>query len=220
MLRPMEWAAFDEAERLEHDWVGPEHALLAVVLGPEDDPAVRALRDSGLKASAVERQLGLMDSAHRGTEELKIQLPGLSPNPAFNRVLGRAEGLAAGLGDPEVQAVHVLLALLWDRHRWQFLETHGASRDGVLAALRHLGVKIPAVSPPPLERVPAWTQQVNLPAERLDPVLPLLLERHPPSPDGPIWGFNYRGDGLARIDAEDGIDLEAIVTEALAGEEE
>jgi hypothetical protein len=211
----MEWAAFEVAERLGHGWVGPEHALLAILLGPEDDPAARALREAGLEAAAVERRLQEMDSAPPGT---RGPMGGRSPNPAFYQMWGRAEGLAAGFGDRQVQATHVLLAMLWDRRRWRFHEGRGVTREKVLSELRCLGLKVPYGSPPPLDRELKFTQEVEAPAEKLDAVLQLLFERHRLTVEGPSWGFNFRAETVAVINAEDGIDLKAIVDEVLAAD--
>jgi hypothetical protein len=46
-------------------------------------------------------------------------------------------------------------------------------------------------------------------------VLELLTRRHPPGA-GPTYGFNYKDDDIAWVRAEDGIDLQGIVDEALA----
>ena len=48
-------------------------------------------------------------------------------------------------------------------------------------------------------------------------MLKLLVERHPPGA-GPKLGFNYKDDDVAWVRAEDGIDLQGIVNEALAQE--
>jgi hypothetical protein len=44
-----------------------------------------------------------------------------------------------------------------------------------------------------------------------------LAERHPPG-SGPTFGFNYKDDEIAWVRAEDGIDLQRIVDEALTSE--
>lgn len=62
------------------------------------------------------------------------------------------------------------------------------------------------------------TQYVEFPRIATDQVLKLLVERHPPGPDGPSISFNYKDDETAWLRAEDGIDLQGIVDEALAQE--
>jgi hypothetical protein len=44
--------------------------------------------------------------------------------------------------------------------------------------------------------------------------LPSWLKRHTPG-SGPRFGFNYKDDEIAWVRAEEGIDLQAIVDEAL-----
>jgi ATP-dependent Clp protease ATP-binding subunit ClpA len=212
MISRVENAAWEQAKRLSHHWVGPEHVLLSILLGPEDELAVRALRASGLRVEIVEQQLEEMNTAGPRTE--KPEEEGSSSNPYFQQVLGRAEGFAASFGAQEPEAVHFLLAMLWDTRFWQLAEGQGVRRAGVIAELRRLGATLPAAPPPLLERVLAMTQNVEFPRDRLDDVVRLLLERHPPTKDGPIWGFNYVGADLAVVSAEDGIDLDAIVAEA------
>jgi hypothetical protein len=130
------------------------------------------------------------------------------------RSLGRAEGFAASFGAQEPEAVHFLLAMLWDSRFWQLAEAQGVPRDHVIAQLRQLGATLPTASPPPLERVPEMTQHAEFPRDKLDEVVRLLIERHPPTKHGPLWGFSYGGASNAYVSAQDGIDLDAIVAEA------
>lgn len=52
----MSTAAFAEAQRLGHSWVGPEHGLLAILRGDPADVARRAVEDAGLDAERFERR--------------------------------------------------------------------------------------------------------------------------------------------------------------------
>src|SRR5947207_10267660 len=54
---------------------------------------------------------------------------GISPNPAWYGVVGRAEGLAAGVGVSDVRPVDLLLALLWDTSEWLPVTELGVSRE-------------------------------------------------------------------------------------------
>jgi hypothetical protein len=201
----------DEATRLGQHWMGPEHTLLGILRGDPDDVARRALEQAGVDASMVEGWLTRLDTGE--TEEKS----GVTPNPRWYTIEGRAEGMAVALGAEEPGTVHFLLAVLWDQRRWNLTETPGIEREAIVAALAELGVPLPAAPLPELERKLNLTQYVEFPRSRASGVLQLLAERHPPG-SGPKFGFNYKDDETAWVRAEDGIDLRGIVDEALAAE--
>ena len=60
-------------------------------------------------------------------------------------------------------------------------------------------------------------QYVEFPRSATSRVLELLTRRDPPGA-GPTFGFNYKDDEIAWVRAEDGIDRQGIVDEALAHE--
>ena len=198
----------DEAERLGQHWMGPEHTLLGILRGNANDVARRALEQAGLEAAMVESWITRMDP---GKEEKS----GVTPNPRWHMIYGRAEGIAVGLGAPEPGAVHFLLATLWDGRRWALTETPGVTREAIVDALAQLGVTVPPTPLPELERQLNLTQYVEFPRGAAEQVLKLLVERHPPGA-GPKFGFNYKDDDVAWVRAEDGIDLQGIVDEALS----
>lgn len=206
----VERAAMGEAERLGHSWVGPEHGLLAIVRGDPDDAAHQALGEAGLEAGMLEESLARMAAADPRAEPEAAR--GVSPNPAWYRTIGRAEGFAAGIGTGEVRPVDLLFATLWDP--WQFAGEPLVPRESVIAALVRLGIELPRTPLPELSRPPRFTQHVGFPLDKLDRVIPLLAERHPPG-SGPTFGFNHDGAERAWVDAEDGIDLQGIVDAAL-----
>jgi hypothetical protein len=199
----------DEATRLGQHWMGPEHTLLGVLRGDPDDVARRALEQAGVDASMVEGWITRMDT---GAGEERA---GVKPNPRWYTIEGRAEGMAAALGASEVGSVHFLLALLWDQRRWNLTEEPGVSREAIVTALAELGATLPAAPLPDLERKRNFTQYVEFPRHKTSEVLRLLAERHPPG-SGPTYGFNYTDDETAWVRAEDGIDLQSIVDEAIA----
>jgi hypothetical protein len=209
----VEAAAFKEAERLGHDFVGPEHGVLAVLRGDPTDVARLSLEDIGITTGSVERLLGRMIEADpRATRE---QAPGISPNPAWYRVMGRAEGFAASLGTGDVRPLDLVLALLWTRR--PFLDHPAPSREALVEALAQRGARLPPTPLPELDRQPRFTQIVEFPRSCLTAVLGLLHERHPVG-GGPTYGFNHDGGERAWVNAEDGIDLQAIVDSAVAEE--
>lgn len=148
-------ASLEEAQRLGHDWAGPEHGLLAILGSDPEDVARRVLEEVGMDAGMVER---LLEQMARGTRQKR---QGVTSNPAWHRMFGRAEGFAACLGTGELEPVHLLLALLWDERRWQFAERQGASREAVVEALGRAGVALPSAPMPELER------PIELPPEGL-----------------------------------------------------
>ena len=199
----------DEATRLGQHWMGPEHTLLGVLRGDPDDVARRALEQAGVDAAMVEGWIIRMAT------DTETERSGVTPNPRWQTIHGRAEGIAAGLGAEETGSVHFLLAVLWDNRRWWLTETPGVSREAVVASLAELGATLPRAPLPELQRKTNLTQYVEFPRIATDQVLRLLAERHPPG-SGPTYGFNYKDDDTAWVRAEDGIDLQGIVDEALA----
>ena len=135
---------------------------------------------------------------------------GTSPNPAWYRTAGRAEGFAAALGTGMVRPVDFVLGVLCP---WPFTDEPPISREAVLAALGDRGAPIPKTPLPAQGRVPRFTQRVEFPRANLTLVIDLLARRHPPG-DGPTYGFNHDGADRAWVVAEDGIDLRAIVDAA------
>jgi len=200
-----------EAARLGHEYVGPEHGLLAVLRGDPAEAAREALEEAGLTAAMVEELLVAMQENRPRTAP---NPGGRAPNPAWYGIAGRAEGFAACLGTGEPRPVDLVLAMLWDDNSWLFAEKQGVSRDAVIAALSRRGARLPSAPPPPLDRR-EFTQKVDFPRARLEAVVALLSERHPPG-SGPSFGFNHNGKRSAWAVAEDGIDLQAIVDEVLA----
>ena len=210
-MNGVEGAAFKEAERLGHSFVGPEHGVLALLRGDPADLARLALEDVGITTDGVERLLTRMIEADpRATPE---PAGGISPNPAWYRVIGRAEGLAAGLGTGNVRSLDLVLALLWSRR--PLLDQPAASREALVEALAQRGAALPSTPLPELERRPQFTQRVEFPRRNLNRVLQLLVERHPVGA-GPTYGFNHDEAERAWVNAEDGIDLQGIVDAAVA----
>lgn len=207
----VEGAAFKEAERLGHDFVGPEHGVLAILRGDPTDLARLALEDVGITTDSVERLLGrMLDADPRAIPE---RAPGISSNPAWYRVIGRAEGFAASVGTGSVRQLDLVLALLWSRR--PLLDQPAPSREALVEALAERGASLPPTPLPELERQPRFTQNVEFHRRYLAPVLALLHERHPVG-GVPTYGFNHDGAERAWVNAEDGIALQAIVDSAVA----
>jgi hypothetical protein len=198
----------DEATRLGQHWMGPEHTLLGILRGEPDDLARQALERAGVDAGMVE---GWISRKSTGNDEDR---EGVSPNPYWHTVYGRAQGISIGLGADAPDSVHFLLAVLWDKQRAALTETSGVSREAIIQALAELGAILPPGRLPELERKRDFTQYVEFPRSAVSSVLKLLAERHPPG-TGPTFAFNYKDDDVAWVRAEEGIDLQLIVDEAL-----
>jgi hypothetical protein len=214
----LEHAAFMEARRLGHHWIGPEHGMLAILHAADpDDVAYRVLTEARIDADRFEQNFLATRGKHQRVGDDKEGT--ITPTPAWYRFFGRAEGFAAAMGSVEVLPVHLLLALLWDEQDRLLSERHGVVRETLVESLLRLGVRVPT---PPLPALPAFGsseawQRVDLPSSALDRVMPLLIQRYPPG-SGPRFRFNHDGHGNAWVYAQEGIDLQALLTEALGND--
>lgn len=212
-VAPLFSAAFDEARALGDGWVGTEHILLALLARPS--VASDVLGDLGLThARLAEHLRGRRYDPPAPRYDPEKGLVG--PNPAGNELTGWARGLAAGWGMPGPSPEHWLLAMVYSVGVPSLLYYFGITQQAVLDGLRGRGVRVPDVDPP-WYRPWRGHRQVEVSEARLGPVLRLLAGRHPPGSEW-RWGFNWLpGEPRrARVDSEDGIDLDAVVAEAEA----
>jgi ATP-dependent Clp protease ATP-binding subunit ClpA len=125
------YRAADEARRLEHSWIGPEHVLLALFAEPS--PATGALEELGVTRDLVEEAArGRSDPPPPPYE------PGqnLSPNPAWYKLTGCAKGLALAAGRRRPDPEHLLLAMVYGEDAVApLLRRVGASEQALLEAL-------------------------------------------------------------------------------------
>jgi hypothetical protein len=176
--------AFDAARRLGSGAVGPPHLVLAM-LDPEvgDSVAGKALRDVGITQQAVEE----LTRSYAGDGDA-VETP--QHNPAALHMQCRAEGLAAGLGDPDVRAEHLLLAYLWDPNDSEHaLIKLGASREHVRDRLAQLGVGVPGELPAADPRRYGPDVYVSL-----DELGVLIEELWYVLPQGASFAFNHDGE--------------------------
>jgi hypothetical protein len=91
------------------------------------------------------------------------------------------------------------------------LHPRGASQAAILEALRRRGIGVPEVEPP-LYRPWRGHHRVEVEEAELGPLLDLLGQQYPPGSQW-RWGFNWLpGEPRrARVDAEEGIDLEEVL---------
>jgi len=211
------YRAGDQAQRLDHGWIGTEHVLLA--LFDEPSPATEALEELGVTRDVVEeaaRAMGRIEPRPSRYDPAK----GLSPNPAWYKLTGCAKGLALAAGRPRPGPEHFVLAMVYGEHTVpELLHKVGASEQALLDALARRGVAVPAVDPP-VYRPMRGHHRIDVSEAELKGVLKVLGERHPPGSEW-RWGFNWYpadpddegGPRRAWVGGEEGIDLEdALVT--------
>ena len=197
--------AFRQASALGSRALVPEHFILAVTETPSR--AARALAQCGVTHDALADAVAAMDHDMGFPERVYLtDEPQL--NPASYEFIGRAAGLAAGLGAGGVDEEHLLLAFLWEPYVPSVLSTLGTTRDAVLEQLRALGVSVPVV---PLPN--AYESAIGSPVYVTHTELERLLERLPVLlPDGAKLAFNHDGEGArAWIATTEGIDLGTLI---------
>ncbi len=171
-----EQRACEAAWALGHDWLGPEHLLLALVASPSAVGDV--LRACELDYEQLRQEIDRLPPHHHGNRR-----PGsdsdrwpLWVRPPAQTAIARADGIAIGMGSPTIGEPHLLLALLWEQQTClaiTMLKRRGIARERILEELRRRGIELPDVSLPTL---PDWGP--SFPVSE-DHFLPLLKElRH------------------------------------------
>lgn len=97
--------AQEEAERLNHSYIGSEHVLIGL-LREEGGVAGRVLRELGLEASRVQAMVERMSGMGTRTPFTKIEL-----SPSTKRVLELAVEEARRMGQHYISTEHLLLGL-------------------------------------------------------------------------------------------------------------
>lgn len=186
--------------------------MLALLAEPSE--AVDALVEAGVTYQRVAAELRFVLRSGPPFDPKR----GLSPNPAANRLVGCALGLAVASGERSPLAQHWLLAMLYvDDRVAMHLHSVGVSGSTVVATLRRRGVSLPEFEP---QVYKPWRghHAVEVDEDQLEPVLDLLKKKHPPGSEW-RWGFNWLTGEPRRavIRSEEEIDLDGIVVEARAG---
>jgi hypothetical protein len=164
---------------------------------PASDPARAAL--DAAKVTADDMGPRTKKSRRRGTKS----------SPALHIVDAYAQGIAAARGKKSASSVDELVSLCWHPDTWL---VDRDPRRRILRALEAAHIALPSI---PLAHWDPWrpTQRLEFEREHLQPAINLLMERHPPRTH-PRWGVNVLPKGRAVLIAEEGIDLEAVVTTA------
>jgi len=155
--------AQDEAVRLNHNYIGTEHLLAAVVRADSDGPAGRALARLGVSLDRVRTALEFIV----GRGDAPVVPASITISPRSQTVLALARDEAHRLGRAKVGAAEILLALVREGQGIAagILESLGLSLDKVREALLSelgTGPRSPAPGTPP----PPSPQQLPLHEER------------------------------------------------------
>jgi hypothetical protein len=205
------YGAGREADALGIGWIGPDEFLLALLAANDRSPALIALEDCGIRhdefADAVKRSI---DEADPPVDDSRDD-GGRTLNPAAHELIGRAEGVAAGLGASAVSREHVLIAYLWDTSSDELEMLCGVTREEVMERLRSLGVQTPSGPLPPFP-VRRPQTKVFVPYADLMPVVSALTARLPRDAS---FGFNEDGKSRAWVSADSEIDLQGEVAAVL-----
>jgi hypothetical protein len=169
-------SALREATRLGHRSVGPAHIVLALLDEHRPSIAQEVLQGCGIDRERIEA------SAHRQFRHVDDAVPPgwATTGPLWHETAGRAQGLAATLGQEAGESELVLLALLWQPHdRWfaDLLSSAQTSREVIVAALAARGVPVPRVPMPGLP--PPKTQVAAFPKSLANDVNWALRRTHP-----------------------------------------
>ncbi len=127
--------AVDDAQRLQHDYVGTEHVLVAF-LARRDSVAAQVLSEKGLVRDLVLAQMSGPSCASRPG--------GVKVMPRLEQSLHYAQRIATSLGGQNADTEHLLAGILAvpDAVAVHILAGQGIRRDDVRASLaRRLGVE-------------------------------------------------------------------------------
>jgi hypothetical protein len=142
--------AQDEAERLQHNYIGTEHLLLGL-MREEGGVAGRVLRDLGLEQRRVEELVDQMSKAAPRQENTPLDL-----SPGTKRVLELAVDEARRMGHHYIGTEHVLLGLVRQSEgvALDILKRLGINPDQVRRQTRRVLQEAPVqLSPPSQETV-------------------------------------------------------------------
>lgn len=209
---PLAAPADREAVVLGHSFFGDEHVVLALLADEPDDRAGQALHQAGVAHDRLATRLAHMVANCDPPVPPSRDVGSARPNPRCRQLMGRAEVLAAMLGDGVGRL-----------HRWPHrlpvagrrparLGTGGFGylSDGGIACARRArrrGADVAA----PSARPHALGERVYVPAERMKDVVARLSADLPPG----MWGCNSH-EGREWVVAHAVIDLAGIVDDVLA----
>ncbi len=142
--------AQEEAERLQHNYIGTEHLLLGLIR-EEGGVAGRVLRELGLEQRRVEELVERMTRASTRTSALQPEL-----SPGTKRVLELAVDEARRMGHHYIGTEHLLLGLvrLTEGVAIDILKRLGVSPEEVRRSTRRVLQESPVQNPQPNQEEP------------------------------------------------------------------
>ena len=202
--------AFKEAIVLKNSFCTQDHFLLALLSPNRPSIAFEVLTDLGLTYERMKDRVSKMDRKRRNYK-------GTGSTPAYQLILGWAQGIALGMGAMEVTDEHVLLALAYGGFGGEsMLIWLEIDPDDVVSKLAARGVPTPALRPPvaptPIGPFGPW---VYFPEADSRAVVQELVKHHPPGTAH--WGTNRSKwkKGYLYVHGEDQIRMEEIVRRAV-----
>lgn len=150
-------------------FLGPQHEVLAILSGPEEDPARTALEAQGV---THDRLFDLL----AGTDSWPPSRPYDGPigtNPAWHDVMGWAKGFAAARGDRLTSADVLLGAVYSDSSITSTLGLLGVIGEDLVGTLAQNGCPVPAMPPSPMRGVVS-SKRAGFAREHLSAVLERL----------------------------------------------
>lgn len=202
--------AFKEAMVLKNSFCTQDHFLLALLNPDLPTPAFEVLTELGLTHERIKERLSKMDRRRRSYQ-------GSGSTPAYQLILGWAQGIAIGMGAMEVTDEHVLLALAYGGFGGEsMLIWLEVDPDEVVSKLAARGVPTPHLQPPvaptPTGPLGPW---VYFPEADSRAVVQELVKHHPPGTA--LWGTNSSKwkKGYIYVHGEDQIRMEEIVRRAV-----
>lgn len=157
--------ANDAADGLGHNWIGIEHFVLAILHPSTESPAKDALNACGVSYEVVRICVSELPASYSGARGLEPPATGRLLGSDALQFIGRADGLAIGMGSLAILPEHLLMSVVWDPADSVaicILERCGATRKSLLEALRHSGVAVPLI---PLKAQREWSEFSSVPAE-------------------------------------------------------
>lgn len=206
--------AFAEAQKLRHRWCSTDHFLLALLNPQNSTPSLEVLNELGMTYQSVSGRVAAWDRKQK-------RKTGTSSTPAYQFILGWAQGIAIGMGATTFTDEHVLLAIVYgDLGGESQLVWYDIDPDEVVTGLRSRGVAIPSLGPPVATvHFGPWGPWVYFPVADFNAVTRELAKRHPP---GTVhWGTNkskWKRD-YWYVHGEDEIEMEEIVRSAVTKKE-
>jgi hypothetical protein len=199
--------AMAEADRLGHRYVGAEHLLLALVAPEEQTLAARALRECAVDYDALRTHLN-GDTPARPLKSRARAYP-----PAFYKLASCADGIALAFGAKQVEAEHLLLAILWESHgrTRRRLEQFGTTPQAIQRRLAKLGAQVPPRQAPGPDDT-RWGEYVTVRIPSTD-AWELASRVRELLPEGAPVAFNFNASS-AWYRTGEGIDLASIVRKA------